>query len=141
MTIPSSGDHGPHAVAKKKRSMHRTTPHLRILVVDGAQSMAQALSVILIENGYDASPVNSAAEVLELCRLSRPDVVIIGALPDGTQLAMQIVTGHPECKVLRISDDVLPVAQPKSPSWTDDGIRVPVKPINSRAILTYLDTI
>jgi CheY-like chemotaxis protein len=124
--------------------MNRTTPHLRILVVDGAQSMAQALSVILIENGYDASPVNSAAEVLELCRLSRPDVVIIGALPgpmDGTQLAMQIVTGHPECKVLRISDDVFPLGQSKYPSRADDGIRVPGRPINSRAILTYLDTI
>jgi DNA-binding NtrC family response regulator len=85
---------------------------LRVLVVEAAQSMAQALTVILIENGHDASPAFSAAEALVLCRHRWPDVVIIGTLSepqDGAKLAMEVVNGHPECRVLRISDDALPV--------------------------------
>ena len=124
--------------------MNRTPSDLRILVVDAAQSMAQALSVILIENGYDASPANSAAEALLSCRLNWPDVVIIGALlgpMDGTQLAMRIVTGRPECKVLRISDDVVPLALPRKSSWDDHEVPFPARPINSRAILSYLDSV
>ena len=39
-----------------------TTRHLRVLVVDATQSMAQAITVILTENGHDASPAFSAAE-------------------------------------------------------------------------------
>ena len=124
--------------------MNRTRSHLRILVVDAAQSMAQALSVILIENGYDASPASSAAEALLSCRLNWPDVVVIGALMgpmNGTQLAMKIVTGHPECKVLRISDDAFPAMQPREPSWEEYEAPVPAKPINSRAILSFLDSV
>ena len=124
--------------------MNRTSPHLRVLVVDAAQSMAQALSVILTENGYEASPANSAAEALLSCRLNWPDVVIIGGLlgpMNGTQLAMNIVTSHPECKVLRISDDAVPAMRPKESNWEDYEVPVPAKPINSRAILSYLDTV
>ena len=129
--------------------MNRTFPHLRVLVVDAAQSMAQALSVILTENGYDASPANSAAEALLSCRLNWPDVVIIGALlgpMNGTQLAMKIVTSHPECRVLRISDDAVPAIQlneqsSKERGWEDYEVPVPAKPINSRAVLSYLDTV
>jgi len=53
---------------------------LRVLVVDAAPSMAQALTVILIENGHDAYSAFSAAEALVSCRISSPDVVIIGTL-------------------------------------------------------------
>jgi hypothetical protein len=124
--------------------MNRNFPHLRVLVVDSAQSMAQALSVILIENGYEASPAYGEAEALLACRMNWPEVVIIGALSgpmDGTKLAMQILTTHPECRVLRISDDVLPAPPPKRSGWDDPEVPIPAKPINSRAILSYLDNV
>jgi DNA-binding NtrC family response regulator len=142
MTEPSCGGWGLTAATEKQSFMNRSSLHLRVLVVDAAQSMAQALSVILIENGYEASPANSAPEALLSCRMNWPDVVIIGALSGpmgGTQLAMQIVTTNPECRVLRITDDVLPAAYAKRSAWDEPEFRAPAKPINSRAILSYLD--
>ena len=117
---------------------------LRVLVVDATPSMAQALCVILIENGHYASPAFSAAEALVLCHHRWPDVVIVGTLSEpqeGTQLAMDVMSGHPECRVLRISDDLLPSAHSQHARSIDRNLPGLTKPINSRAILSYLNDI
>jgi DNA-binding NtrC family response regulator len=116
---------------------------LRVLVVDAAPSMAQALSVILKENGHDASPAFSASEALISCRHKWPDVVIIGTLsePQGIdQLTVEVTRGHPECRVLRISDN-LPPSTSQHLRSTDRNFPTPAKPINSRAILSYLNSL
>src|SRR6266567_918623 len=118
-------------------AMKSTSRLPRILVVDDVQSMAQALSVILVEHGYHATPTSSAEEALELCRRKRPDVVIIGATLGPTvssQLAIQIVTSLPKCKVLRISDDGLSLTHPRTPNSADDDLPAFAIPIDSRGI-------
>ena len=131
--------YGPKGIAMMNRFRS-----LRVLVVDAAQSMAQALSVILIENGHDASPAMSAAEALVACDQQRPDVVIIGALSEpreGAQLAMDLMSGHPGCRVLRISDDQPPPASSQHARSADRSFPALDKPINSREILSYLNSI
>jgi len=117
---------------------------LRVLVVDAAQSMAQALTVILIENGHDASAAMSAAEALVACDQQRPEVVIIGTLSEpqeGAQLAVDVMVGHPGCRVLRISDDQPPVASSRHARSTARNFPALARPINSREILSYLNSI
>ena len=117
---------------------------LRVLVVDATPSMAQALSVILKENGHDASPAFSAAEALVSCRHKWPDVVIIGTLSEpqeGAQLATEVMGGYPECRVLRISDDLPPSTLSQQSRAIDRNLPALAKPINSRAILSYLNNI
>jgi len=124
--------------------MKRTSRLLRILVVDDAQVMAHALTVILAEHGYNATPTSSEEEALVLCRRKRPDVVIIGATLGTTvssQLAIQIVTRLPKCKVLRISDDGLSLTHPRTPDSADDDFPAFAIPIDSRGILDYLETL
>jgi DNA-binding NtrC family response regulator len=105
--------------------------------------MAQALTVILIEHGYDASFASSAEGALISCRRKRPDVVIIGTLlgpTEAAQLAIQIVTGHRDCKVLRVSDDGRSLTHPKTPSSMDDDFSFFPKPVDSQGILDFLQT-
>jgi len=124
--------------------MKRTTRPHRILVVDDVQAMAHALTVILVEHGYNATPTSSAEDALALCRRKRPDVVIIaGTLGPAasSQLAIQIVTRLPECKVLRISDDGRSLTHPRTRNATHDDFPSFAIPIDSRGILDYLETL
>ncbi len=149
MTMLSFRSPHSHPASESTHLMNRTNLHLKVLVVDSVQSMAQALTVILIEHGYDASPAYGSAEALVSCRLNRPDVVVIGVLPqpdDGVQLAKQILNDHSTCKVLRISDGEFALKhdalkRDKDPRSTHLGSPIRSKPVNSRAILDFLDAL
>ena len=112
--------------------------------VDAAQSMAQALTLILSENGHDANLAFSAAEALASCRHRWPDVLIIGTLSEpgeGVQLAIEVMNSHPECRVLRISDDLPPSTHSQHAKSIEGSFPTRAKPINSRAILSYLNNL
>ncbi|HEV7804101.1 MAG TPA: response regulator [Burkholderiales bacterium] len=67
-----------------KRSLHAVTSGgaaaprrgLRIVVADDDRDTATTLALLLRDEGHEVHTVMRGDEVLELCRLTRPDVVI-----------------------------------------------------------------
>ena len=78
-----------------------------VLVVDDERIIADTLSVILSRSGFCALTAYDAAGALELAQGMAPDLllsdVMMGPGMNGTQLAVQMVKNHPECKVLLFS--------------------------------------
>jgi len=78
-----------------------------VLVVDDEHIIADTLSVILSRSGFTVLTAYNASLALELARGVAPDLllsdVMLGPGMDGTQLAIEMVKAHPECKVLLFS--------------------------------------
>jgi CheY-like chemotaxis protein len=78
----------------------------RVLVVDDERVIAETLSIILNQNGFDASPVYTGKEAVEKAREIQPDLVISDVImPDmnGIDAAIQVRKFLPKCKILLFS--------------------------------------
>jgi DNA-binding NtrC family response regulator len=78
-----------------------------VLIVDDEHIIADTLSVILSRSGFCTLTAYNASSALELASGVAPDLllsdVMMGPGMDGTQLAIEMVKAHPECKVLLFS--------------------------------------
>src|SRR6266852_3704711 len=78
----------------------------RVRVVVDQRVIADTLSIILNQNGFDASPVYTGKEAVEVARGERPDLIISDVImPDmnGIDAAIHIRQFLPECKILLFS--------------------------------------
>lgn len=91
----------------------------RIFVVDDEDGIASTTAAILCLKGYAASAFTQPLEALSASRLQSPDLLISDvAMPvlSGVELAIQLLQGCPDCKVLLFSgqwdpSDLLDVAR------------------------------
>lgn len=78
-----------------------------VLVVDDEHVIADTLSVILNRHGFAAFAAYDGESALELAKSVPPDLllsdVMMGPGMDGTQLAIEVVSLVPRCKVLLFS--------------------------------------
>ena len=103
----------------------------RILVVDDDASLAEMLTIVLRQEGFDSSMVQRGDEALEAFRAYRPDVVLLDLmLPgiDGIQVCKQIrhESGVPIVMLTAKSDTVDVVVGLES--GADDYVVKPFKP-------------
>jgi len=78
----------------------------RVLVVDDERVIADTLTTILNQNGFDASAVYTGTDAVEHAVASRPDLVISDVImPDmnGIEAAIRIRQVLPNCKILLFS--------------------------------------
>jgi CheY-like chemotaxis protein len=78
----------------------------RIFVVDDEHVIAATLATILHMNGFSARFFTDPVEALAAARLDAPDLLVSDvAMPgiSGFDLAIQIKTQYPECKILLFS--------------------------------------
>jgi DNA-binding response OmpR family regulator len=84
-----------------------------VLVVDDERVIADTLSVILTRGGFAVTTAYDGETALDLAPTVNPDLlltdVMMGPGIDGTQLAMQMVTAFPECKILLFSGNAATV--------------------------------
>ena len=78
-----------------------------ILVVDDERIIADTLSIILTKRGFSVVTAYNAEAALELTECVPPQLllsdVMMGPGMDGTQLALEVVSAFPRCKVLLFS--------------------------------------
>jgi DNA-binding NtrC family response regulator len=82
---------------------------MRVLVVDDERIIADTLSLILRERGFDARAVYSGEDAAELALTWTPDAVIADVIMgkmDGVALAIYLAKALPSCKVLLISGNI-----------------------------------
>jgi two-component system, OmpR family, response regulator len=102
-------------VGPEGASQRRT---LRIVVADDDRDTATTLALLLREEGHDVHTVLRGDEVLELCRLTRPDVVILDVNMPG-------MSGYAIARELRQRHGMLaPMLIAISGVWTKTSDRV-----------------
>ena len=114
------------------------------LHVDGDTTAAKTLTAILRVFGYEAAHVYTAAEALVWCRLNWPDVVIADLAKesmDGIQLAGQIVSGQPNCKVLFLADPVTASTLLRDSVSANHNFPILAKPVDPQKILDFLASV
>lgn len=78
----------------------------RVLVVDDERVIADTLSIILNQNGFDASAVYTGTAAVDKARETKPELVISDVImPDmnGIEAAIRIRQLLPGCKILLFS--------------------------------------
>lgn len=83
-----------------------TPGRVKVLVVDDEHSIADTLSIILRQHGFDTATAYCGATAVEAARLWDPDVLLTDVvMPDmnGIEAAVLIQASHPKCKVLLFS--------------------------------------
>ena len=124
--------------------MPHNSSSIRVLVVDDEVTIADTLTTILRQRGYDAYTAYSAERALEWCRDQQPDAVITDVIMgpmNGVQLAIHLANTLPDCKVLILSGHVLAAS-----SIADSiarGYEFPIlpKPVHPQEILAFLDSV
>lgn len=89
-----------------------------VFVVDDEVVIAKTLAIILRNEGFEATAFHSPEHVLERARESAPDLLISDvAMPGmtGIELAIQVKSQHPQCKVLLLS------GQSATSDWLGDA--------------------
>jgi CheY-like chemotaxis protein len=79
----------------------------RVLVVDDERVIADTLSIILNQNGFDASAVYTGTAAVDKAKETKPELVISDVImPDmnGIEAAIQIRQLLPGCKILLFPD-------------------------------------
>jgi CheY-like chemotaxis protein len=78
-----------------------------VLVVDDERVIADTLSIILSRGGFTTVTAYDGESALELALAVAPDLllsdVMLGPGIDGTQLAIELTTELPDCKVILFS--------------------------------------
>jgi DNA-binding NtrC family response regulator len=78
----------------------------RVLVVDNERIVADTLSAILRNAGYEARVCYDESSAFSQCQSFRPDVMITDVIMpgiNGIQMAIQVRHRYPACKILLFS--------------------------------------
>jgi DNA-binding NtrC family response regulator len=113
----------------------------RVFVVDNEHMIAWSLAEILNNKGFDATPFTKPMDALDAARRKPLDLLISDiVMPkmSGTELAIQVVEQHPECKVVLFSGqagmgDVQALAEKYK-------FEVLLKPVHPVALLKRIQT-
>jgi DNA-binding NtrC family response regulator len=113
----------------------------RVFVVDNEHMIAWSLAEILNSKGFEATAFTKPIDALNAASRKPLDLLIsdvVMPLMSGTELAIQVLEHHPECKVLLFSGlaglgDVADIAEKHK-------FEVLLKPVHPVALLKRIQT-
>jgi DNA-binding NtrC family response regulator len=116
-------------------------PPAKVYVVDDEPIIALTLATILNASGFQATAFTNPETALEAAKYSKPSILITDVLMrqmTGIDLAIQLISTYPDCKVLLCSgqattDDLLNSARE---TWHD--FELLEKPIHPKDLLAAL---
>lgn len=121
---------------------------VKILVADDERNIADSTVMILQEHGYDAKAAYSGLEALKISETYAPDVLLADVIMpgmNGFELALQLKTRFPNCKLLLFSGQASTVsmAQQFSARFTTAGFRFELlpKPLHPNFLLSKIEQV
>jgi DNA-binding NtrC family response regulator len=124
--------------------MSHNSCSIRVLVVDDEVIIADTLTTILRQRGYDAHTAYSAERALEWCRDKLPKAVITDVIMgpmNGVQLAIHLANTLPDCKVLILSGHVLAASSIADSIARGYEFPILAKPVHPQEILDFLESV
>ena len=95
-----------NSLAKEHASGERAGEKKRVLVVDDETLIADTLTEILNDSGFEAITAYTAEDAMQLAQGFQPDILMSDVLmprTNGIELAIAIREGHPATKILLFS--------------------------------------
>jgi CheY-like chemotaxis protein len=114
----------------------------KVLVVDDEPLMADTLSLILNQKGFEATAVYSGEMALEIAPVLRPNVLIIDVTMEklnGIEASIRICETLPDCRVILVSGQAVSadmLQQARSDGLIFEFIARPIHPTVFLARLT-----
>jgi len=114
----------------------------RVLVVDDERVIADTLSIILNQNGFDASAVYTGEDAIKIAKEVKPQLVISDVIMnpglDGIQAAIQIRQFLPQCKILLFSVQAATADLLESARNSGHEFEILAKPVHPQDLLARL---
>lgn len=113
----------------------------KILVVDDERVIADTLTIILNQHGFDASAVYTGTAAVERARALKPELIISDVImPDmnGIEAAIQIRRFLPSCKILLFSGQAATADLLESARAQGHEFEILAKPVHPQDLLTKL---
>ena len=120
--------------------MSESSRYRRVLIVDDERIISDTLATIFRKAGYDAKPVYSAEEALELLSHGDwvPDLAILDVrLPkmNGVDLAVRLKAEHPTCKLSLFSGQPSTTEILEAASAAGHSFDILAKPVHPTELL------
>jgi CheY-like chemotaxis protein len=125
----------------RKRPYVSSGPVPRIFVVDDEHVIAATLATILHMNGFSARFFTDPVEVLAAARLDAPDLLVSDVAMrglSGVDLAIQIKTQYPECKILLFSGQAATLDLLKDARSQGHNFQLLQKPVHPSVMLSRI---
>lgn len=113
----------------------------RVLVADDERIIADTLTIILRQNGYDATAVYGGMEALETARSWQPDLLLADVvMPDmsGIEAAVHIHALLPQCRIVLLSGQAATSDLMQNARRDGHEFEVLLKPIHPTQLLAQL---
>src|SRR5580704_9717832 len=115
---------------------------LKVLVADDERVIADALAIMLKQNGFEATAVYSGEEAIETAKTFHPDVLISDVVMfglNGIDAAIEIRKVLPTCKVLLLSGQSSTADLLDEASGRGHDFEIVAKPISPSELLARLE--
>ncbi len=113
----------------------------KVLVVDDERVIADTLSIILNQHGFDASAVYTGTAAVERARSVKPDLIISDVImPDmnGIEAAINIRKFLPGCKILLFSGQAATADLLETARSQGHEFEILAKPVHPQDLLAKL---
>ncbi len=113
----------------------------RVLVVDDERVIADTLSIILNQNGFDASAVYSGTSAVDRAREIKPELVISDVIMqdmNGIEAAIKIRELLPSCKILLFSGQAATADLLEKARAQGHEFEILAKPVHPQDLLAKL---
>jgi CheY-like chemotaxis protein len=114
----------------------------KVLVVDDERVIADTLSIILNQNGFDASPVYSGDDAVRMAEDLRPQLVISDVImpggSNGIEAAIKIRQVLPSCKILLFSGQAATADLLEKARTMGHEFEILAKPVHPQDLLARL---
>ncbi|HET6934376.1 MAG TPA: response regulator [Candidatus Angelobacter sp.] len=113
----------------------------RVLVVDDERVIADTLSIILNQNGFEASAVYSGTSAVDRAREMKPELVISDVIMqdmNGIEAAIKIRELLPACKILLFSGQAATADLLEKARAQGHEFEILAKPVHPQDLLAKL---
>src|SRR5438309_6301480 len=114
----------------------------RVLVVDDERVIADTLSIILNQNGFDASPVYTGEDAIKIAKDAQPQLVISDVIMNpgmnGIDAAISIREFLPSCKILLFSGQAATADLLEKARASGHDFEILAKPVHPQDLLARL---
>ena len=113
----------------------------RVLVVDDERVIADTLTIIMNQSGFDASAAYTGTAAVERAREEKPDLIISDVImPDmnGIEASIRIRQLLPECKILLFSGQAATADLLEKARQEGHEFEILAKPVHPQDLLAKL---
>jgi CheY-like chemotaxis protein len=121
--------------------MAETSAKPKVLVADDERVIADTLSIILNQSGFEATAVYSGEKAVEMARILRPNMLISDVIMtdmNGIDAAIQIRGILPDCKILLFSGQAATADLLEGARARGHEFEILAKPVHPQDLLARL---